>query len=268
MAAALFVSPRMFDLATVDSGDWRAALPVTNLQDMQPSRLARTTNLSNTFFVVEFTSAVIVNAIFLINTNLTASATIRVRTAASEANLTAAPTFDSTAVSAWPGTGRPTDEGLTRFNVFKSLANSTARVWLRVDLADGTNPDTYIDIGRCLAGQAVQPAINFAYDWSWSHAPADVVVPTAFGHTLTQARLRPRIFNLPFEALTEAEMWASIGDLQRLRGLAQDVAVCLDSAATTYLHRYCLHGLLGDPIDFSQPFVDAYAGRVSLRELL
>lgn len=267
MAAILFAHPYYFDLATVDSGDWRAALPVTNLQDAQPSRVARTTNLSNTFFVVEFTAAQACTAITLAQTNLTAAATMRVRGATSEANLTNGSAFyDSTAVTAWPATGRPTDAGMTAWTVFRKFTNTTAGVWWRVDLADGANGDGYLQAGRCVLAAADVASIDVSR--VFRRAPADVVVRTDFGHTLTQARLRPRAIELTLNWLTEAEMWTGLADLDRLRGMAGDIVICADTDATTHLHRYVIHGVLGESIPFSNPQFGLFAARATVVELL
>lgn len=271
MQAPLISHPALFDLATVDSGDWRAATPVTYLQDMQPGRVARTTNLTNTFFVVEFTAAVACTTFWAFATNLSASATIRIRAATSEANLTAAPGLDvwSGTTSAWPATGRPTDYGLTRWSVFKKWTNTTAYVWWRVDFSDGSNSDGYIEIGRAfLAPIAFQPTIGMSYGWTNQYNPADIQNRTPFGHILTQARQRPRSFSITFEWLSEAEMWGGINTLQRLRGMAGDVGICLDPDATTYLHQRTMQGVFAEPIPMAQPYFNIFAAKVTAVELL
>lgn len=277
MARAIIAHARLFDLATLSAaaGAWRETQTVSlaNLQNMQPGLKARTTDAStNTYFVIDFTSAggaVAVNLVALIATNLSASATIRIRGATSEANLTAAPGYDSGSISAWPTSGRPTDEGLTAWTVLKKLSNTTAYVWWRIDFSDASNADGYLEFGRAIpAPIAFNPAINFQYDWGANHAPADVVIRSPFGPTKTQKRLDVRSFDLPFGFLTEAEMWTQLAQLRRLRGLASDVVVCLDHEATDYLHHYTIHGLLGAPIEIRNPDFSIFAARVPITELV
>lgn len=273
MQPPLISHPTLFDAADLTApatqGDWRAALPVTNLQDMQPGRVARTTNLSNTFVVVPFPQAIACTTFWAFATNLSASATIRIRAATSEANLTAAPGYDSGSISAWPATGRPTDYGLTRWSVFKKFTNSTAYVWWRVDFSDGSNPDGYIEIGRAfLAPIAFQPAVGMSYGWGNQYNPADVQNRTPFGHILTQARQRPRSFSMTFDWLSEAEMWDGINTLQRLRGLAGDIGICLDADATTYLHQRTMQGVFADIVPMVQPYFNIFSAKVAVVELL
>lgn len=271
MARAIIAHPRSLDLATITGavGAWRETQTVSlaNLQDMQPGLLARTTNATtNTYIVIQFSAAVAANTAALIATNLSASANIRIRGATSEANLTAAPGYDSGSISAWPGTGRPTDAGLTAWNVFKTLSNSTAYVWWRIDFDDTGNADGYIQLARPILAPGEQTALTTSRDFQ--RAPADVVIDSPFGPTRTQARLKPRTFTLEFQWLTEAEMWAGLADIDRLRGRAGDLVICLDPDATSLLHHYTLHGLIRDIIPFSNPRYGIFVAKAMFKELV
>src|SRR5690349_8106081 len=100
------------DAATLSGGSW--AMDLSLLQDMQPTRTVQSTDATtgSTIIIVHAAAAMAWSGLALGATNLSSAATIRIRAAASEAALTAGPGYDSTAVSAWPTSGKPTDAGL------------------------------------------------------------------------------------------------------------------------------------------------------------
>ena len=74
------------------------------------------------------------------------------RLAASAANVTAAPAKDSGVVSAWPTSGKHTDEDWPEELSLVRVTNSTGYRYGRLDIADPTNTDGYAQAGRLIAG--------------------------------------------------------------------------------------------------------------------
>src|SRR5579864_7228691 len=108
MKNVLLMSPALSDAATLAGSSQVASLPIANLQAMQPKKKWRSTGTTE-YVTADMGAAVACNGLALIGHNLTSAATLRVRAAASAANVTASPALDTGAVSAWPVSGKPAD---------------------------------------------------------------------------------------------------------------------------------------------------------------
>jgi hypothetical protein len=239
MARILIADGEDIDAATVTAENEVATLPATNLQTMQPSETWRTSDATDTFIVADLGAALAVDIVALLKTNLTAAATWRVRGATSEANLTAAPGYDSTAVGFWP------ESGLAGQAVsgFLYLDPAQSFRWWRIDLSDAANPDGYLEAGRLYIDAAWRPARNLSFNWQLGWIDDGEPRHARGGQIHPEVVPRRRRLRFSLDYLTEAEA-ATAYDLDRRRGRSADVLVLRDPAHATQLHRQSVYGLM------------------------
>lgn len=272
----ILLSPTDSDAATMTASSEVSGLPVANLQDMQPAKKWRSTGVATEYILVTFASAVAANAVALVGHNLSASGTIRIRGAVVQANLTSSPTVDTTAVSAWPGTGKPSIASWPHFTALYRWTNATACRYWRIDIADAAPATTYFEAGRLVLGAYWQPTINFDLGGTpLGLDPEDVQIKTPYGRTFTDRRhaSAPRLFELSIYALTKSEALDGCAEIQRLRGNWGDVICCLDPDETSQLHRYTMQGVFtGYPGYTLPPAYDSsgnmFGCGIKLRELI
>ena len=91
---ALWLSSKRIDAATLVASSEEGTLVVGYLQDRRPEKKHRFTGCTAEYYTFDFGQDVACNALALVGHNLSAAATLRLRLAASAANVTAAPVTD------------------------------------------------------------------------------------------------------------------------------------------------------------------------------
>lgn len=233
-----FLTARESDAATFSSGSWVSTLPLANLQDQQPTNMARSTDatIASTRFDIDAGAAVDWDMFYVARAGLTSAAQLELAAAASQGGLDT-PASTTGAVSAWPTSGKPTTPpGKVWFDVVKFGSLGSWR-WRRVLITDTANPALRVDLGRALWGKSWRPNRPHSYGTGKGGAPADLRIVTPQGHTITDPGLQPRLWEVAFNFMSEADAEDNLEDLTWYCGTARDVAVCLDPEATTRLHR-------------------------------
>lgn len=274
MANILILSPGSSDAATLTADSEVSTLPATNLQGIQPKKKWRTTSLTPYLDIDFGTAGCAANGFALIGHNLTSAATIRVRGKATFP-VTSSPTVDTTAVSAWPATGKPSDTYWPQYLSWLSWVNVTALRYWRIDISDSGNTDGYLQAGRLMLGPYWQPTTNFDLSGTpLGRDQRDVQTVTDYGEIFTDRRSRSaaRRFSLQISSADKREVNDGIGEIQRLRGMWGDVACLLDTAATTDFHRNSMQGVFTSPQEhqFTQQFTtngEAWSVSFPLREV-
>lgn len=155
----------------LSGGSWRASRPLANLQDIVVAKVARSTDATtgSTIVLVDLGVARPVRIMGVVGHNLGLAATQRWRGATSQANLTAAPGYDSGAEAVWRGTDTPdlnTDEAgepIHRPVALSVAAADQSWRWWRLDIADTGNAAGYVELGYLMLWAAWQPSRNFSY---------------------------------------------------------------------------------------------------------
>lgn len=256
---ALFLSSRHVDAATVVASTELSTLPATNLQSLRPDKVWRAGGCAAEYITVDFGSSVAATALMLVGHNLSSAATLRWRMAASAAGVTAAPSVDTTALSAWPSSGKHSDPDWPFEASLLTWSNSTGYRYGRLDIADSGNTDGYVEAGRLLVGPAYIPAVNVDNNPALGLASPAYVNRTAYGRTYADDRGPPsRAMQLQMSSIDEAEMTDSLFELQRYCGVGRDFGFCLDPAATTRFHKFTMQALFGQLGPFqAQPLWNA-----------
>lgn len=250
LAQSALAWPNWIDAAgvTFSGGSWDSALPRPNVATPRLAEVARTTGVAtgDTVLRIDAGAARHVDVLAVVRHNLSAAATIRVR-AFSDAFTTTV--YDSGVLDAFPEqwpvgllpSGHPNaatrrlttaDIRQRRWDVSHVLPSPvTARYW-EVALADTTNPDGYVEIGRVWLAPLYQPSINVRYG-----AAAGLVSEAAIGRALSGTRYvedRPtaRTRAVEFGDLPPAEAEAVLGDLVGALALGGQVYWFDDPTAT------------------------------------
>lgn len=215
---------RSASIGTVGNED--ASFPMSNLLLPLPHDHWRSSGLSTLFGTFDFSvTGPSFDTLALLYTNATSAATIRWRGATSEANLTAAPAFDTGNETLWASTGL---EDWPYSHSFKFLSALETHDWWRFDVIDGANPDGFFKAGAVVFGDGFQPGINYSFggdrDWEDSgrirQLESGIEVPRAGAIVPTT--------NILMKWATEAEQEASILPLRRTSGGTDPILIALD----------------------------------------
>lgn len=246
MANCLFLSPYMIDLATLAAASTASGLSVTNLQDSDPTRKWRSTSITSQYITIDFgaTGATACNAAAFINTNLTNSATIRVRASNSSAGaVTSSPSLDVSGIDVYPGS-KSALRDWTNHIAFGTWTNANSYRYWRIDFSDAGNSDGYLEAGRLMMAAYWQPSLNMDQSVAISYESVDAVERTAHNQLLTQRRGSVgRRFDLTFSSMDQDEAQDGAMELARLRGAGGDFFVSLDPTHTTRFPQWSMQGV-------------------------
>lgn len=266
----VIATPELADAGTLTGlGTIAATLPVTNLQTMQPGKVARWTSLATVALRLDLGTAPNVNLIALGPHNGSADMEWRVRAGDSEGDADSGVGYDSAQVSAWPSPGRPAgyDDVMLWSLLWLGGAPEAHRYW-RIDIYDPSNTAGYFQAGRLVVDAAWQPTKNLRYGWGIGWNDASEVVEAIGGQAWPVERARRRVMEFALGSMSEAEMWANAYEIARKRGRAKDLLVIRDPTAAAQLHRQMVHGLLTELPPLVNRTFNLYETNYRLQELV
>ncbi len=256
------------DAATITAGSALSSLPVSNLKRAQPKDVWRSDDLNNLYLVIDLLSAQSINLIALLFHNASDDATWQVRAATSEANLTAAPGYDSGNMNMWDASW-PSDQSPVHSIKWLSSSPQTYRYW-RIDVTDAANVDSYFQAGRLYIDNAWQLAAlkNIEFGWEVRFIDPSFKSRSKGGQLYSEESNRWREIVLPINWQTEDEMYNNLYELQRRRGTSQDVFVLRDPDATTHLLRQSIYGAMKQLPPFVNERSQVFRTRLIIEEML
>ncbi|GMQ89661.1 MAG: hypothetical protein BMS9Abin09_1176 [Gammaproteobacteria bacterium] len=234
MGNVVLANAELSDTATIIGSSETTAGPANNLSSMQPRKLWQSTDLTP-FVEVDFSVAETINLVALLFTNATSAATGRVRTAATQGDLTAAPIDDQAMTNAYIA-------GEKTHLLLWYPTGMTAR-WLRVDVSDPTNPNGFMLIGRLYADNALQLQTNYDFGSQDGFEDDSLISRTDGKQSIPAEGANRPIVDLTLNISSEAERFA-IREINRKRGAIKDVLLLTDPDATQNLHSRIYYGLL------------------------
>lgn len=264
MGNIVFATPELSDAATITGGPVSASGSLAKLQDMQPSIPCLLTDLTQTFLIVDLLSSQQIGLVWLGYTNVTSSATWRIRATDTLANLTSSPSYDSGTVSMLVGTAST----WTRPHALKWFGASpkTFRYW-RIDIVDTTNPAGVLSIGRLYMSRGFQPSRSVKYGVNVGYVETARRTASLGGNVFPRISARHQTADITLEYLTQTEMLGSIAPIQRQRGVSQDILICLDPDEPTYIMDCTVYGLLKDAAQYSNVTFKKYNISLSIEEM-
>lgn len=273
MGSMLIAFRNYVDDGGLSGGSWETGLPLGNLAERQPSRLARTTSAAalDSQVILDIGEARPIAFIGLLRHNLSQKGQWRI-TASDDAGF-ASLVHDTGFVDIWPaispfgiglwgefqwgGKLDPLLVGTYGIDGFHVFPMSVRARYVKVELSDTANAAGYLEAGRLIVAPAWQPTINLQYGWSIEQVDESRSVKSRGGQTYVDQRPKFRRLSFTLEHLEADEMFGHAYELERLKGKGGDVLVVLDPDDSKHRHRHSVYGLLAD----TTPVSNAYAGR-------
>lgn len=249
MANIILGFPNRIDSATITGGAWAKGLPVTNLQELVLSQVARTVDLTpaSATFTLDLGNPRAIRILALINHTITLSGRLRME-ASMRADF-ADHALDIT-VDAWGGLAKVVWDiaslewessnywlgGYTQEDVESQTAISShvleraivATHW-RVTVIDPDNPAGYIQIGRVFVGDGfVDPQVNYDYGASLGYEDATGVDTALSGTEYFDVREPVRVMRIQLSRLSHDEGFAKALELTRRAGVHREIFVVAD----------------------------------------
>jgi hypothetical protein len=267
-------------VASTESGSLVAANLLSNLK----AKVWRSTNV-NAGVICTWTQAEPVSCVVAAFNNLTSAATMRVYGYTHPTDVL--PAFDTGAVvcAAAPGLGQfmwgmPLGENFYQrggASLFSYGYGSYGVVWipgahavrkLEVHFYDLNNPDTYIEVGRLIAGPVWSPTYNFSFGHSVTFVDSSKNKRTESGDL--RGERGPKWRRIEFElGNMNSEDRAALLRMIRYNGVTEPLFVSLfpEDEDSLLEQSYQMWGKFADSASLSQPNYDIYTARVAMEEV-
>jgi len=286
MANILLAYRNRADECTLSGGSYVAGLPLSNLQQREISRRARSSNAlaASTQFVAELTRARPLRVLALISSNLSTAATYRFRVY-TDAGLTAL-VYDSGTLSVFPAwmyaygsldwedprfwDGRPLSEDVEYFasDVIHPLTTLCAGRYIKCEIVDTANTDGYVEIGRLYISDGWRPTYNMAYGASIGHSDLSTVVTSLGGQEYFSEKAVRRTVRFELPWIDEDEAMGHAFDMQRIAKTVNEVLCVWDPDDVPNHKRRSFMGRLAQLDLISHPFLNHNATAYQIQEIL
>ncbi len=230
MSKGLIGYLNQFERSALRAGSAVIGLDAANLADATIATPWQTAGVTTSWVEADAGAAVSWGVVGLFGGNLTAAATwaIKLGTAAGASDV-----YSSGVLAAGAAPGY-------RQAVLVLPALYSAR-FLHIDLVDPTNPDGFLRVGGAFAGGYFQPLHNFAFGQQETMSDETKISTTRGGQEYpTVGPMRRRQdFTLP--ALTEAEKYNAVLEIERVAGIRGNV-LWIPNPASAYLNKQAIFG--------------------------
>lgn len=275
------------DEGTLSNGSWLSTLPLTNLQNRQVQKVARSNGVTSsaTKFDLDLGAAKSIGVVALVVHNISVAGTVRI-TASDSASFSTL-YYDSGTVSVWPSGVIPLElleweddnfwlgtisqqarAGYQAPFIHKLSTIKNMRYW-RVEIVDAGNSDGYVQIGRLFMARGWTPTVNYSYGSGLGFQDPTPVDTSLSGAEYFDVRSKFRVmqFSLPYITDTEAYNYAL--DLQRLAGVSGEILVMPDGGSNiTQQPQRSFVGRLRQLGSIKQPNPTTYSLDFEVKELL
>ncbi len=260
MANIAVGTPDLSDAATLTAeGTVSSTLPLANLQDKQPSKVARWTSLTGIRLKVDLGASYDIALVALLFMNLSTDGLMRIVIAATEAALDGSnPALDT-------GWFAPSETGATQ-------VGTVAGRWVSIEIDDPTNSDGYFEAGRlyiCADGLTWwQPEVNAAAGAQLGLEDDSQVDVALSGGLLPTERHQRRVVTYPFECQSRAELYGGAFPIMQARGLHSDLLVIEDPEDADFLALRTLYGLMTQLAPLQHREADLWGWTLTVREMI
>jgi hypothetical protein len=259
------IAKSLSDSATLDQSSEQSSLPAVAVQRVQPRDIWRSYDNSDQWLTFNLGSQQSFDFVAVLYHNCDQNCLWRIRTANTEANLTASPTYDSTASVASPQVAdiamRNAGETDTyaRFHAIKDIGSQTNQ-WVRLDFETLTGI-TELEIGRVMICSTLQQAP--AYNWQLVPQQDAFVIPTVSG-LWTHAGRKYRTVSWSYPALTDVQAFRDAGVLDAV-GHSLPLVACVDEADSDRQTDYTFYGVI-ENVSNTYLLADANLKQYTFRE--
>lgn len=243
------------------------AAPAENLLKMQPLDFCQVpyqVSYWTANVVINFGGPVDINFVGLLYTNFGDNATWRIRLADTEANLTAAPSYDVANYFY-----HTSDVSFDKKHGFMYFSTTETCTWMRIDF--GNHEDTaegFFNWGRLIAGLAKQPLNNFNYGNTRGFIDNSTQDVTIRGNTIVNEQGLQKTLKIVVTADSEDEMYDIGYRVFQTRGSSKDVLIILDPDDEVHRNDKIYYGLLNANLPIVNPDFDQYEQTFELKELI
>lgn len=254
-------------LNLADKGAVRASssvilAPPERLQNPHVARKWRSGDGGAQALTLDLGVAQIMDTVALVGLNMTLGGTVRVRASLMDDTAQTGEAYDS---------GILTDVVDPAYAMLVHLMPSrvTAR-YVRVDMSEPTV--SYIEAGRLFVGVRWQFAYNFGFGWSRGYVDRSRRTESRGGQTYVDRDVSYRLVSIAFDAVTEAQRFGFVEEVDRVNGQRDDVLL-ITASNSTNLGRDSIWGLMSDLDPITQPAIwidgaPAYAKAYKIQERL
>jgi hypothetical protein len=222
------------DDALISAGSEITTAPASNIQHEHVSRKWHTASgVTSSYLLFDLGASTACALLAVLGTNLTPSATLRLRASNSDPSGQTATVLDTGTVTAGIKSGYGA--------AYKSFNSVSARYW-RLDLSDSPALD-HLEVGRIFLGPYWQPSVNQLYGWSITPLDESRISTSWGGQTFAEERPQRRVLTFVLDFMDEAEMYGNAFTLSRARGIVRDV-LAIPDIASAYVSEQAVWGLL------------------------
>lgn len=281
IGATLLLSYRNYSDAGVISennvspSDWTETLPLANLQNRQPTKVARSTNLQPDF-IVDLGRNRTITFVALLFHNLTANGTWRVRLSRDSDFSTIL--YDSGTAPVWPITntfgslpwgefswnGRAVESGGN--NAILTLPTSYLTRYLLVNLSDVSNSSGYLQAGRLIVDAPWRPSKSVQFGWSTGQSKRSKKSRSRGGQVWTDNWDEYKVLTFDLAGIGEDEMYSNGFNINNIKGVTGDLFAMIDPSDLINRHRYSVYGTQVNPGDITQRTHKDFARPFSIEE--
>lgn len=284
MGAMLIAFRNYADGGALSGGRWTDGLPLANLAERQPSRLARTRSAApeDTRIALDIGGSRPISVVALLRHNLTQAG--RWRVAIGDDPGLAAPTRDSGFADIWPtivpfGVGAwgefrwggkldPAEAGAYGIDGLVLFSPPARGRHVLVELRDPDNPAGFLQAGRLIVAPAWRPSVNLQYGWSIEQVDESRSVKSRGGQVYIDRRPKFRRLSFSLDHLEADEMFGHAYELDRLKGRGGDVLAAIDPEDARHRHRHSVYGMLAETTPIGNPYAGRFAKEFVVEELI
>jgi len=274
------------DSGTLSGGSWLASLPLTNLQNRQVQKVARSSNATTaaTQFTIDLSQPRAIGVVALVVHNIIVSGKVRI-TASDTAGFTVTP-YNSGWLDVWPSGMVP--QSLLEWeddNFWLGTLSANARAgyqspfihllpssqnlrYWKVEIDDASNGDGYVQIGRLFMSSVWRPSGNYSYGAGLGYTDPTPIDTSLSGAEFFDVRSRYRVFNFELQYIETNEAYAYALELQRLSGNSGEVLVVPDASDAANQPYRAFVGRLLQMGEITQPQPTTFSARFQIKELL
>jgi hypothetical protein len=247
-----------WDSATLTVGSEITTLPGTNVQTPHLSRKWHTlATVKSSHQVGDLGSALSNSLLGVFGSNLTSTATYRVRASNADPAAVGTLLLDTGVLAAGVKTGYG--------SIYKTFTPTSARYW-RVDIADASVPDN-LQIGRIFLGPHWSHSQSMLFGWGVTPLDESPVEESYGGQSFPDARPKRRQLDLTLDFLTEAEIYDNAFAMARANGVVNDV-LAIPFESGTYLSEQAVWGLCHAHKPLIHRLAQIYRQQFTVRERL
>lgn len=106
--------------------------------------------------------------------------------------------------------------------------------YVTADFSDPTNDQGFINVGGAFAGPAWQPNCGITWDTVYGSAAVQRRTQTYGGQEFRSLQFRQRVWKPVLDAISDADAWTQLGELDRIAALGGNVILIPDINGNTY----------------------------------